>query len=250
MLYGSLYTLLRFMRKILSFILICVFSSACAQENLRSGDTVIGRTDSLLMTGLMSGDRDNASLLIDMDDKRLDTDNDSVSSQNIIGDEGNKVFRPTIFTLWNYRFPFMMNNCWDIHEGFNMQLGMGVTVGFGKNNPFRNGSFCTELSMLYAKKIDDKLTIAGGGTLTRFSMWDNPVLYGSVEGMANYRFNDHVSATVYGSYMFSPLGNGLNNPCRPFIDKCSEIGAEFTYKFNESFSMSIGISEGSMNKSY
>ena len=27
---------------------------------------------------------------------------------------------------------------WHLHEGLNLQLDLGATIGFGRNNPFRN----------------------------------------------------------------------------------------------------------------
>ena len=55
---------------------------------------------------------------------------------------------------------------WHLHEGLNLQLDLGATIGFGRNNPFRNGAFHTDVSALYLGKGNDRLSYAGGLTLS------------------------------------------------------------------------------------
>ncbi len=155
--------------------------------------------------------------------------------------------KPYLFTVWSPVSPFGIGGLWDIHEGLNLSIDAGVTVGFGKDNPFRGASFFTNLSMLYAKKVDQHWTWALGGTLSQFNMFNTDIYTGTLYGMANYAFNEKISATIYGSYTYSP-NNGWTRPqALPFVNRCAEIGAEFTYKFNDSFSMSISVSESAFD---
>lgn len=148
-----------------------------------------------------------------------------------------RTFRPTLFSHWSSAFPMWgPTNYWDVHEGLNGEIGAGVMVGFGKNNPFKGASFFSDVSLLYAKSLGERWTIAVGGTLSRFSMWDETMLTGSATALANYRFNEHLSATLSASYHDS-----LNDkPYLPFMNRCAEIGADFNYKFNNGVTLGIG----------
>lgn len=145
--------------------------------------------------------------------------------------------RPTLFSHWNSAFPMWgATNYWDVHEGLNGQIGAGVMFGFGKNNPFKGASFFNDVSLLYAKSLGERWTLAVGGTMSRFRMWDETMLTGSATVLANYKFNEHLNATLSASYH-----DTLNDkPYLPLMDKCAEIGADINYKFNNGVTVGIG----------
>lgn len=149
--------------------------------------------------------------------------------------------RPSLFTFWAPTSPFGWGTTWDVHEGFNAQIGMGVIVGFGKNNPFKGASFYTDLSLIYAKPVSEHWTLALGGTLSRFKFFNDNVFTGSVFALGNYRFNEHWSASVYASYNHMPECARMYD-FTTFNENCARIGGEVTYRFNEKFSMSLGLS--------
>lgn len=151
------------------------------------------------------------------------------------------IFHPTIFTSYMPIGPFGWNALWDLHEGFNTQIGMGVMVGFGKHNPFKGASFYTDISLAYAKQLDEHWSVALGGGLSRFKMWNKNEWAGNVFALANYKFDEHWSASMYGSLNRMPEGFGMYN-YDMFNDQCARIGGEVTYKFNEKFSVSVGVS--------
>ena len=147
--------------------------------------------------------------------------------------------KPTLFTAWS---PFGPVGSWNIHEGLNAQIGAGVTIGWGKNNPFRGGSFFTDVSLLYAKPLSDRWTMAVGTTFSRFRFFDDTMLLGSVYGMANYQFNERLSGTIYGSYT-SPFGSSSSfSKYSALSERCAEVGAELNYRFNNDIMLGIGFS--------
>ena len=148
---------------------------------------------------------------------------------------------PMLFTSWS---PLSFGGTfWDIHEGLNAQVDAGVTVGWGKHNPFRGGSFFTDVSLLYAKPLTDCWTVAVGGTLSRFRFFDNYVTTASVQALANYQFNEHLSGTVYGMY-HHPLNSDKGfRPSPLFYQHCATVGAELNYRFNNNVTLGIGFHE-------
>jgi len=151
---------------------------------------------------------------------------------------------PATFSLWNHYSPFGMSTPWDLHEGLNAQIGMGVTVGWGKNNPFRGGSFFTDVSLVYAKTLDEHWTLGVGGTASRFRFFNETVVRGSVEAFANYKFNEHLSGTIYGAYHDNLNSNHSTlNAFSPFLTRCAEVGADLTYKFNNGVEVGLGYSQ-------
>ena len=64
-------------------------------------------------------------------------------------------------------------NYWSLHQGLNLQLDFGVGVGFGKNNPMRNGMFYTNASAIYLKDLTPRLSVAGGVTLSHIRYGGN-----------------------------------------------------------------------------
>lgn len=155
--------------------------------------------------------------------------------------------RPYLFSLWMPTSPLLWGTPLDLHDGFNAQIGLGVIAGFGKNNPFKGASFYTDITLAYAKQLDNHWSVALGGTLSRFKMWNENVWSGNLFAVGNYKFNEHWSASIYGSYNHIPEGMGYIDMYGPMNwarlnENCARIGGEVTYKFNENFAVSIGAS--------
>lgn len=155
--------------------------------------------------------------------------------------------RQWLFSTWMPTSPFNWGNIWDLHEGLNAQIGAGVMVGFGKYNPFKGTSFFTDVSMAYAKQLDSHWSVALGGTLSHFKMWNKNEWAGDLFGIANYKFDEHWSASIYASYNHMPHGIGMYGLYAPFDmmyfnQNFARIGGEVTYHFNNNCSISVGIS--------
>lgn len=155
-------------------------------------------------------------------------------------------YRPTIFTLAAPDTPFGAWSTWDIHSGMNVMLNAGVTIGFGRNNPFRNGAFFTNASAIYAKQVSDRWTIGLGGYLSRFSMSHDSYTDFGLQALASYKINDRMNATFYGLHSFAPQDDGFFS-YSPFGQASTTIGAQLDVKVNDVVSFQVGVSRTYMN---
>lgn len=163
---------------------------------------------------------------------------------------GYAIRRPWLFTTSALGGPFGWGGLWDVHEGLNAEIGMGVMVGFGKNNPFKGASFYEDATLLYAKSLGKHWSVALGGSLSRFKMWNKNEFCGDVFALGNYKFDDHWSASIYASYNHMPAGMGFYGmygmfggpDMMNFNENVARIGGEVTYKFNEKCAVSVGVS--------
>ncbi len=136
---------------------------------------------------------------------------------------------------------------WDLHSGFNASVEAGVMCGFGKNNPFRGAAFFTSIDGLYAFPVNDRLTLAAGLGYTRYTGWGQSQSALDIFGLANYRFNERLDATLFMSHSFGPLGgnyrSGMHSPYIPGISNaCTVVGGELGIKVNESVRFGVGLS--------
>lgn len=156
-------------------------------------------------------------------------------------------YRPTLFSMWQPWRPFGGGGLWNLHEGFNAQIEAGVMVGFGKNNPFHGASFFTDISLMYALPVNDRWSLAIGGDVSRFRIWNSDVVNTRIEALANYKINDRLDATLYGIHTLAPLTSD-SHLYAPFLDRCSSIGAGLTWKANESISLGISFEQRFYNE--
>ncbi len=134
---------------------------------------------------------------------------------------------------------------WDVHDGFNANISAGVMCGFGHNNPYRGAAFFTSVEGLYAVPVTDRLTVAGGLGYTRYTGWGQSQGTLDIFGMANYRFNERLDATLFASHSFGPMGSraGRYSPYIPTISSaCTTVGAEFGVRVNNIMRLSVGLS--------
>lgn len=141
--------------------------------------------------------------------------------------------RSTLFSAWSPWRPFGGGSFWNIHKGLNAQVDAGVMVGFGKNNPFHGTSFFTNLSLLYAQPVSERWTVAVGGEVSKFRMWNDDILTARVDAMANYKINERLDAAVFVSHQFDPFSSSYIRPWSPFLDRCTEVGASLTWKCSD-----------------
>ena len=156
-------------------------------------------------------------------------------------------------TLLSYVSPwrFVGYGTWNVHEGLNANLDLGVVAAASKNSPMRAGSFYTDLSLLYAKPLSERWTAALGTTLSRFSLWHQQQNIVSFEGLVNYMFNEHFSASVFatynlGDYQAMPLRYGWMGmgPMNDYLPAKSTVGLQFNYKVNPSLSFHVSVWRG------
>lgn len=142
---------------------------------------------------------------------------------------------------------------WDLHEGFNASVEAGVSVGFGKNNPWKGAAFFTNVAGLYAHQFNDRLTVAGGLYLSHYDGWGQHPNALGLFGLANYRINDRLDVTGYLSHDFGALGMSRNqlwgNPMQmgtPLLPgfgvPSTTVGADLGIKMSEHAKFNVGVS--------
>lgn len=135
-------------------------------------------------------------------------------------------------------------NVWDVHEGFNASVDMGVSVGFGKRNPWRGAHFFTNVTGLYAHPVNDRLTLAAGMDYSYFSGWGRGLNSIGLFGLANYRINEKLDVTGFVSHDFGQLSpvRPLESPMMPFAGPSTTVGADLGIKLGENTKINLGIS--------
>ena len=154
------------------------------------------------------------------------------------------------FTLPVFRPGFYgpaFGGLWNIHERLNASVDMGVSVGFGKNNPWRGAHFFTDIAALYAHPINDRLTLAAGMDYCHFTGLGNGHSSLGVFGLANYRINDRLDITGFLSHDFGPLSPSDRFSTRvPYVPgmmgPSTTIGADLGVKVGENAKFNIGLS--------
>lgn len=150
----------------------------------------------------------------------------------------------------SWRYPYMGGFWgWDIHEGLNVNLGVSAFTSFGKNSFSGWGQ---NIATVYAKPINDKLSVAIGGYLNNYSTGRGAFRSAGITGVLNYRFNEHWEAFVYGQKAFYDNSMQLfdmYSPYSPYGWGCSSlynmgllgdrIGAGVRWIPNESTSISV-----------
>ncbi len=137
---------------------------------------------------------------------------------------------------------------WDIHSGLNASVDMGVSVGFGKNNPWRGAHFFTDIAALYAYPVNDRLTLAAGMDYCHFTGLGNGHSSLGIFGLANYRINDRLDVTGFLSHDFGPLSSSSDRfstrmPYVPgMMGPSTTIGADLGIKVGENTKFNIGLS--------
>lgn len=134
---------------------------------------------------------------------------------------------------------------WDIHKGLNASVEMGVSVGFGKHNPWRGAHFFSSLSALYAYPVNDRLTLAAGVGYTHFTGWGGGSGSLGVFALANYRINERLDLTGFVSHDFGELSNSRMTvgPYIPgYTSPTTTVGAELGIKVGENTKFNVGVS--------
>lgn len=131
---------------------------------------------------------------------------------------------------------------WNLHEGFNAALDMGVSVSFGRNR-FPGAVFGTEVSAMYVFRPASRFTLAAGGFYDH-TQWNG---FGGnrfgINIMAGYQINDRLSVYAYGSKAFAP-GRGCPSwRMFPFLtdDFSERIGGMLHVKVSDAVSFSVCV---------
>ncbi|MGN0234363.1 MAG: hypothetical protein ACI4B5_08090 [Bacteroidaceae bacterium] len=135
---------------------------------------------------------------------------------------------------------------WDLHEGLNAQVGAGVRVGWGKNNPWKGASFFTDLAAMYCTPIskDGRWNVAVGGYFSNYRLWGRQANSVGICGLVNYQFNDRIDLSGYVMHDFGVIGgHAANSPFMPFLEEPhTTIGAQLGINISEKARLEIGLS--------
>ena len=100
---------------------------------------------------------------------------------------------------WNYG----LSPVWQMHRGFNAQLGMGVTVGFGKEAPHGAG-FSQQAAFGYAMPLSKRFAVAVGVYANNLDWGAFSQREAGVAAAVKYQVNDAVNVYAYGAKSFFP----------------------------------------------
>lgn len=90
---------------------------------------------------------------------------------------------------------------WNLHEGFNAQLGMSVTAGFGKHAP-RGVGFGQSAAFAYAGELSPRFSAAVGVYADHIDGGGYQATDGGVAASLRYRLNDSVNLYAYVTKSF------------------------------------------------
>lgn len=143
---------------------------------------------------------------------------------------------------------------WDLHEGLNAQVGAGVRVGWGRNNPWRGASFFTDLAAMYCMPLskDGRWSAAVGGYFSNYRLWGRQVNSVGICGLVDYRFNEKIDLSGYVMHDFGVIGgHAAGSPIIPFLDQPhTTIGAQLGINMSDKARLEIGLSFTRQNHPY
>lgn len=127
----------------------------------------------------------------------------------------------------------------------SLSLDMGLTVGWGKHNPWRGAAFHTTLSGAYNYQVNDRLTLAAGGYLNHFSGWGTAGTTMGIYALANYQFNERLDGTVFLTHDFGLLDGKqrfMGPPVPGLASPATTLGADFGIRLGNHSKVNLGIS--------
>lgn len=145
---------------------------------------------------------------------------------------------PLMPRLWMPE-PFYVSP-WQLHSGFNAQLGMNVSVGFGKHSP-RGVGIGSDATFMYAQPLGRRLAIAAGvGMHTLdWGLWRRR--NASLLGVAAYRVNDFMNIYAFGEKSLVP---GSQRRFRNYPDFAEDRwGGAVDFKLGDHVFVQFGVSQ-------
>lgn len=152
---------------------------------------------------------------------------------------------------WGYYGVGPWHSMWDIHPGFNASFETGVSVAFGRHNPYKGAAFFSGVTALYAHPINERLTLALGMTADMLYGWGTHTNNIGILALVNYRINERLDLTGFVNHNFGAVGGNefrLNGrqfayPVAPgMIGPSTTIGADLGIKVNDNTKINVGVS--------
>ncbi len=139
--------------------------------------------------------------------------------------------------------PFYLSP-WQLHEGFNAQLGMSVTAGFGKHSP-RGVGFGSNAAFVYAQPLGNRLSLAGGVRMQTLDWGGWKMRNASVFGVAAYKVNENMNIYAFGEKSLTPDKRRFRNYPDFAEDKW---GGAVDFKLGDHVFVQFGVSQSRMNR--
>lgn len=130
-----------------------------------------------------------------------------------------------------------------LHKGFNAQVSLFGTMGFGKRAP-KGVGFGKDLSLSYLHEFSPRLSLAVGAYGSHFSWGNFSTTDIGVTAMLAYRATDRLTLYAYGTKTLTPHHNlsptpWLYDPVMPLSGDRFGIAAD--YKFSEKFHLQLNV---------
>lgn len=134
--------------------------------------------------------------------------------------------------------PFYMSP-WALHEGFNAQLGMSVTMGFGKHAP-KGVGIGSDAAFIYALPVGKRFAVAAGVTMHTLDWGGWKMRDATVMGIAAYRLNDFMNVYAFGEKSLLPQ----SQRALPFRQRGEERwGGAVDFSLGNNVFIQVGVSQ-------
>lgn len=129
-----------------------------------------------------------------------------------------------------------------LHEGFNVSLGMSLTIPFGKNAP-RGVGFGRDITLAYVKPLSERWTLAAGvyAAGMSFGGWnDNEV---GLSAALAYQLSDRVTLYGYGTKSLLSPARWRADGVLPWMYRVPKdrFGAMAEWKPTESLMIQVSV---------
>lgn len=146
--------------------------------------------------------------------------------------------------LWPY------NTYSGLHQGLNVNIGLGVFAMFGKHAP-RGAGFTQNLSATWLQPVGKQAWVAMGGYLNNINWNGKNYTSGGIYGELGYQFNEYWAGYIYGQksvtnhgiYPYGyPYGAGLRNfSPMMYNDFGDKLGAAIRWTPNPTMSIELSV---------
>lgn len=137
---------------------------------------------------------------------------------------------------------------WRLHEGFNAQLGLSLSVGLGKHAP-KGVGFGQNAAFAYLLPVTKRLSMIAGifAENMDWGTWKRTQV--GVAGALAYQLTDRINVYAFGSHTFLPREKDFLKRCDPFSvfwnQPRNRIGAAAEFKIGNCATIGVSVEHNS-----
>lgn len=201
----------------------------------------------LFCTALPAQNESNASGIAPHNNEAAMPDTVVVAASSATALAASPLHIPTLTSLGtmpSMRFyPYMWGgfHTWDVHEGLNATIGASVFSTFGSGKTYSGAGFSQNLSLVYAKPLTEKLSLAVGGYFNNMYWAHDTFRDAGLTAVLGYQFDEHWSSYLYGQKSMLPNNRNIPRHLMDMGELGDRIGAAVRYSFNPSFSIQVSF---------